>query len=57
MNGRTENRIKTENVINELLKTMPGCITDYYYNISVSLEPKTCLEYLKTVKRFLNYSN
>lgn len=57
MNGRMENRIKTETIINEMLKTMPGYATDYYYNISVALEPKTCLEYLKTVKRFLNYCN
>lgn len=55
MNGRMENRIKTETVINDLLKTLPGYVTNYYYNISVSLEPKTCLEYVKTVKRLLNF--
>lgn len=53
MNGRMENKIKTESVINELLKSMPKYATNYYYNISVSLEPKTCLEYIRTIKRMI----
>lgn len=55
MNGRMENRIKTESIIKETLKTLPEYATNYYYNLSVSLEPKTCLEYIRVIKRMLNY--
>lgn len=55
MTGRTENRIKTENNIYRILRTLPDCATSYYYSIASGLEPKACLEYIKKVKNFLAY--
>ena len=57
MNGRTENRIKTENSINAILSTLPRYVTNYYYSIASGLEPKACLEYVKKIKNFLSYVN
>ena len=55
MNGRTENRIKTENSINTILTSLPDCVTHYYYSIASGLEPKACLEYIKKIRNFLSY--
>lgn len=58
MKGRMEHRIRTENNINKILKGLPKCVSDYYYNISVSHEPKTCEEYIRKISKFLHfYSN
>lgn len=55
MKGRMEHRLRTENNINNILSDMPNYVVDYYYNISVSHEPKTCEEYIRKVAAFLKY--
>lgn len=60
MKGRIEHSIQTENNIKRILDNLPRCVGDYYYNISVSKEPKTCLTYIKAIREFfksLNSSN
>ncbi len=34
MQGRLENKIKREKVIENLLKDMPQYVTEYYYNLN-----------------------
>lgn len=53
MQGRVEHSIQTERNIKRILETLPGCVGDFYYNISVSKEPKTCLTYIKAIREFL----
>lgn len=55
MKGRMEHRLRTENNINNILLNMPDYVTDYYYNMAVSHEPKTCEEYLRKTAAFLLY--
>ena len=55
MKGRVEHSIQTENNIKNILETLPRCVSDYYYNISVSKEPKTCLTYIKAVREFFRF--
>lgn len=57
MKGRVEHSIKTENNIKNILDTLPECVGDYYYNISVSKEPKSCLTYIKAIREFLKSVN
>ena len=53
MQGRLENKIKREKVIDNLLKDMPQYVTEYYYNLSSSRESSSCLEYIRRIRRFL----
>ena len=53
MKGRVEHSIQTENNIKNILGTLPDIVGDFYYNISVSKEPKTCLTYIKAIREFL----
>lgn len=55
MSGRVENEIKTRKKIKKLLEDMPQCVNDFYYNIQVSLTPRTCLEYVRCVKNLIEY--
>ena len=56
MNGRMENDIKNRMKAEQLLKNMPSCVSDFYYYISASGElPKSCLEYIRVLKRFFEY--
>lgn len=57
MQGRVEHSIQTEKNIKKILETLPGCVGDFYYNISVSKEPKTCLTYVKAVREFFRSVN
>lgn len=57
MEGRLEHQIKTEKNIQNILSALPEYVTSYYNNISVSKEPKTCLEYIKKVRGFLSYKS
>lgn len=57
MKGRAEHSLKIKNNINQLLKEMPECVSDFYYNMQISKEPTTCLEYLRKIKSFLDYAN
>lgn len=55
MKGRLENTIKTEKNTDCLLSELPGCVTEYYLNLSSNREPKSCLEYIRKIKKFLQF--
>lgn len=55
MQGRIEHRIRTENNIKKILRELPECVTNYYYNLATSREPKTCEEYIKKIRNFLYF--
>ena len=57
MNGRLEHSIRTGNNIQNILKTMPSYMTEYYYSITSSTEPKTCEDYIRKIKKFLYFIN
>ena len=57
MKGRLEHALIIESNIKNILNELPAEATDYYYNISVAKEPKTCEEYLRRVRAFLTYAN
>lgn len=57
MKGRLEHAIRTENNIDVLLDQLPKCVSEYYYNLSSNREPKSCLEYIRKIKKFLQYVN
>lgn len=54
MQGRIENKIKTENHIQNIIKDCPDFIKEYYYSLS-SKTHTTKLRYISHVVRFLNY--
>ena len=54
MVGKLENKIRTENNIRNILSDLPNSVSDYYYNLSVYSEPKTCEDYIKKIRKFLN---
>ena len=55
MEGRLQHKLLTENNINNILKSLPSYVSDYYYNIAVSIEPKTCEAYLKIIRKLNNF--
>lgn len=57
MQGRLENKMKREIVIERLLKDMPQYVMKYYYNLSSSRESSSCLEYIRKIRRFLLFLN
>ena len=57
MNGRLEHKIRNEKWISENLKTLPECVSQYYYSRSSSKESKGSAEYIKKIKSFLNFIN
>lgn len=57
MQGRLEHSLKTQNNINNILLNCPNYLSDYYYNLAVSTEPKTCENYLRKIKGFLFFVN
>lgn len=54
MNGRLENKIKTEKLIQEKLKDAPRFVTEFYYSLN-SKTHMTKLRYINNVLRFLNW--
>ena len=56
MQGRLEHELRTKKSIQKLLSEMPTCVSDYYYNIQISKEPMTCLEYLRKINHFLKFA-
>lgn len=56
MQGRLEHELRTKKTIQKLLSEMPECVSDYYYNMQISREPMTCLEYLRKINHFLNFA-
>ena len=57
MKGRLENTIKAERNTDCLLSELPECVTEYYLNLSSKREPKSCLEYIRKIKKFLQFVN
>jgi len=57
MSGRLESKMKVEAKIHRMLADAPSELTDFYYNISVDKEPKTCVEYIYKAKAFLDTVN
>lgn len=57
MKGRLENELKHKEYINNILKTLPKCVTEYYYNLQSYSEIRTCREYISCLRRFFNYYN
>jgi len=57
MKGRLEHELRIKNTINNLLADMPDYVSDFYYNLQISKEPSTCLEYIRKIKAFLNFAN
>lgn len=55
--GRLEHELRTRQTIDRLLAEMPKCASDYYYNIQISKEPMTCLEYLRKINNFLKFAD
>lgn len=55
MKGRLENTIKTEKNTDCLLSELPEYVTEYYFNLSSKREPKSCLEYIRKIKKFLQF--
>ena len=57
MKGRLEHSLRTKKTIEKMLLELPECVSDFYYNIQISREPMTCLEYVRKIKAFLDYAN
>ena len=55
MKGRLEHSLRTKKNIEILLSSMPDCVSGFYYNIQISKETTTCLEYLRKIKLFLDF--
>lgn len=55
LKGRLENELKHKQTINNILKDMPSCVTDYYYKIQTYTEPVTCINYIYRIKHFLDF--
>lgn len=54
MTGRLENEIKIEKVIMNTLSSMPGYVTEWYYNLKASKKEATsCNDLINKIKRFL----
>lgn len=57
MKGRLEHELRTKKNIEVLLSEMPEYVSEFYYNIQISKEPNTCVEYLRKIKLFLDFAN
>ena len=57
MKGRLEHELRTIQNIEKLLCGLPECVSSFYYNIQISREPMTCLEYIRKIKTFLDFAN
>lgn len=54
MTGREESRQKVEQQIQTMLIGQPDYVSDFYYNLSIGKEPKTCRLYIGFVIKFLH---
>lgn len=57
MKGRLEHDIKNSKMAEALAKEMPKEIQEWYYNLAVSMEPKSCVQYLTSMRLFLRFVN
>lgn len=56
MQGRLEHEIRINNNISALLENAPKEVIEFYYNLQVSKEPTTCLEYIRKILNFIKYT-
>ncbi len=58
MQGRLENEIKINQSVDEMLKTLPSYVTEWYLNLKASrLTATSCQEYIRKIRKFLEYIN
>lgn len=57
MDGRLEHSLRIERNIDKILKTLPDYVSEYYYSITPSTEPRTCEDYIRKIKKFLSFCN
>lgn len=57
MKGRLEHSLQTENTIEKILDELPSVVTDYYYEFKSGRQPKSCLEYIRKINKFLCFIN
>ena len=57
MSGRSEHENRTNNNIENILKTSPISLKKYYLKIRTTKEPLTCLEYVRKINAFLEKTN
>lgn len=55
MNGRLEHKIRNEKLIDKRLRELPDCVRDYYLTRTSSKESMGSLEYIKKIRRFLEF--
>ena len=55
MQGRLENQVKTEKIIERYLADAPKLVSDYYLNFSATKEFRSCLGYIQKLRRFLSW--
>lgn len=55
MKGRLEHDLKNEKMSEQLAKEMPKEVQEWYYNLAVSMEPRSCYAYLSYMKTFLRF--
>ena len=55
MDGRTEHELKIKERIEKKLNGKPDELWDFYFNIQVSKEMRTCENYIEQLIAFLNY--
>lgn len=56
MSGRSEHEFRTNNNIEYILGDSSIYLKKYYLKIRVTKEPLTCLEYIRKIKSFLDYT-
>lgn len=55
MKGRLENDIKNQQTAEAMIAEMPPEVREWYYSLSVSMEPRSCLTYLRYVRMLLKF--
>lgn len=56
MQGRLETELRQNRQAEEILKTLPDYVSNFYYNIHVVNSPLTCVNYVRNIRTFLNYA-
>lgn len=55
MDGRLEHSLRIERNIENILNGLPKYVSEYYYSIAPSTEPRTCEDYLRKIRKFLSF--
>ena len=56
MNGRLEHELQINQKIETMLLELPDNVRQFYNNIRISKSPKTCIEYIRYIQNFIEYS-